>query len=87
MRKDAFIQMREDLLDPALIPLDAPRYYIYSMGDRLVPGYQVEHHLEDAREKGVKNITIHEDNAAHVSHLRNDPAGYWDSVRKLWFRK
>ena len=83
--KEPFSQMRDDLLNPTLIPLTAPRLYFYSMSDLLVSGETVEEHIEEAREVGVMTIlTKRDDKAAHVSHLRVDPIGYWAAVRKLW---
>jgi len=83
--KEPCSQMWDDLLNPTLIPLTTPRLYFYSMSDLLVSGETVEEHVEEAREVGVMTIlTKRDDQAAHVSHLRVDPVGYWAAVRKLW---
>ena len=86
--KEPFSQMRDDLMDPVLIPLTAPRLYIYSMSDPLVPGQSVEEYIERHREAGITTIvTKRDDRAAHVSHLRLDPSGYWQAIHSLWRRQ
>lgn len=82
--KDIFIRMRETVHDPAFIPLDAPRLYFYSMNDQLVPGAHVEMHIRDARKAGITHITAKKDTSSHVTHMRDDPVGYWAAVRQLW---
>lgn len=84
--KDIFTQMREDLLNPTLIPIDAPRLYIYSNKDQLVPSAHVDLHLQDAKKAGIMNITTRRDTSSHVNHMRDDPAGYWSTIKTLWLR-
>jgi len=84
-RLQPFEQMRMQLLDPNLFPLDAPRLYIYSTPDELVYAKDVESHIEDARMAGVETIVAERnEQCAHVTHMRMDPEAYWDSIHKLW---
>ncbi|KAF8323922.1 hypothetical protein DL93DRAFT_2049307, partial [Clavulina sp. PMI_390] len=82
---EPFSQLWADLVDPKLIAPSAPRLYVYSMADLLVYGQDVEKHIAQAHAAGIKNITVRRsETAAHVSHMRVDPAGYWEAVRRLW---
>ena len=78
------MRLREGLLNPALIPLNVPRLFFYSMNDVLVPGAFVESHIADARKAGVTNITAKKDTSSHVSHMKDDPVGYWSAIKQLW---
>jgi pimeloyl-ACP methyl ester carboxylesterase len=84
---EPFALVQEHLTDPTLIPPCAPRLYIYSTPDQLVPVQDVEAHIERAKAKGVKSITVLKDETSgHVDHLRRDPVAYWETIRKLWAR-
>ncbi|KAF9516594.1 hypothetical protein BS47DRAFT_1340739 [Hydnum rufescens UP504] len=50
-------------------------------------GSDIESHIEQAKEKGVQSIVVLKDETSgHVDHLRRDPAKYWETIRRLWFR-
>lgn len=85
---EPFTQMRLDILDPHLIPPSAPRLYIFSEPglDDLVPAEDVLEHIAEARDAGVSSIEVKRTGAGHVGHLRADPEGYWEAVRRLWSR-
>ncbi|KAF8311802.1 uncharacterized protein EI90DRAFT_184658 [Cantharellus anzutake] len=84
-RVQYFEQMRMQLLDPKLFPLDAPRVFFYSTLDELVPAKDVESHIEDAKKAGVKTIIAkRNEQCTHVNHMRMDPKTYWATIHKLW---
>ena len=84
-RLQPFEQMRMQLLDPKLFPLDAPRLFVYSTPDELVHAKDIESHMEDAKKAGVETIVAkRSERSAHVSHMRTDPAMYWGEIDKLW---
>lgn len=85
-RTDTFVEMRNNLIDPTLIPNSAPRLYFYSTPDLLIPPKDVEEHIEQAKSiGGVRTIVVKKhETAPHVSQMRLGPQVYWESVRNLW---
>jgi hypothetical protein len=80
--------MRDKLNDPALLPADAQRLYLYSRIDELIDPTDVEAHANDAREKlSGAQIKLREfDGSAHVSHARTFPKEYWGEMEAMWER-
>lgn len=72
------------LNSPAFPP--APRLYLYSNADRIIPGEEVRAHAEVARRAGVEVAEEVFEGSAHVSHARADAGRYWAAVRGLWQR-
>ncbi len=62
----------------------APRLYLYSMTDLIIPGDEVAAHAEQARAGGVAVAEEVFERSAHVSHARTDPERYWAAVKRLW---
>lgn len=84
-RPDIWTRMRSDLVDPAFIPLSAPRLYVYSTKDKMVGWRDVEKHVTMAKERGVKTVLVKKDEkAGHVNHLKVDAVGYWAAVKRVW---
>ncbi|KZP00156.1 hypothetical protein CALVIDRAFT_533807 [Calocera viscosa TUFC12733] len=81
---DSTGRMREDLLDPLLLPAEAPRAYIYSKGDKIVPWQSVEEMIELERGEGRKVDTERYEDTPHVAHARGDEVRYWRTVRRTW---
>ncbi|KAI9068373.1 DUF829-domain-containing protein [Trametes sanguinea] len=75
------------LNDPAFLPWTSkrtPRLYLYSSGDTIVPAPGVEQHMNQARSVGFPVHSAHFGKSAHVSHARNDPEKYWNSIKSFW---
>ncbi|KAJ2975630.1 hypothetical protein NUW54_g11699 [Trametes sanguinea] len=75
------------LNDPAFLPWTSkrtPRLYLYSSGDTIVPAPGVEQHMNQARSVGFPVHSVHFGQSAHVSHARNDPEKYWNSIKSFW---
>ncbi|OSD01295.1 hypothetical protein PYCCODRAFT_1426021 [Trametes coccinea BRFM310] len=75
------------LNDPALLPWTSkqtPRLYLYSSGDLIVPAHEVEQHMNQARLIGFPVQSAHFGQSAHVTHARNDPEKYWNSIKSFW---
>ncbi|KAJ7612099.1 hypothetical protein FB45DRAFT_939865, partial [Roridomyces roridus] len=77
---------REDLLP--LADVEAPRTYIYSTEDQMVPFSSVEGHLAKLNASGRPfNVAAEKfSGSAHVSHERQDPGRYWNAVWAAWER-
>lgn len=89
--QNLFTNLHARLQAPGLLPLSdyfAPRVYIYSTADAMVPFASVEKHLSVLRRSGppfdfaVEKYT----KSQHVLHEREDPARYWAAVRAVWER-
>ena len=75
------------LNDPALLPWtskETPRMYFYSTGDKIVPSTAVEEHAAQARIAGFSVDLVNFGDSAHVSHAKDHPEKYWESVRTFW---
>ena len=64
----------------------APRLYLYSKADLIIPGEEVAAHVKEARARGVEVAEEVFERSPHVSHARTEPERYWAAVRKLWER-
>ncbi|KAJ7130600.1 hypothetical protein C8R44DRAFT_66388 [Mycena epipterygia] len=79
------LQMQE------LIPLadsHAPRLYIYSDTDTMVPSTSVERHISVLR-TSTPSLDIKVEKfigSSHVLHERQDPERYWNAIRAVWHR-
>lgn len=77
--------LRQDLNDPKLFPTSAPRRYVYSKGDELVPRRQVEFHAQDAKEKGFTVAALEFfGESRHVGHVLLYPNRYWAIADVTW---
>jgi len=73
-----------------LLPLAegyAPRVYIYSTEDKMVPFTSVENHVSTL--KGNPSFDVRAEKFAgsqHVQHEKRDPERYWKAVEDVWER-
>ena len=75
---------RRCLNDPEMFGTDAPRLYVYSKGDELVPWGDVESHAEDARGKGYGDVRrVLFGDSAHCAHAMVHKEQYWEAVAGL----
>ncbi|KAJ7623600.1 hypothetical protein FB45DRAFT_797823 [Roridomyces roridus] len=77
---------REELLP--LADVEAPRTYIYSTEDHMVPFSSVEAHLAklNATSRPFNVAAEKFSGSAHVSHERRDPGRYWNAIWAAWER-
>lgn len=78
--------IREDLNDPSLVNVRAPRCYLYSETDPMVGWDAVEEHYHECQQKGYNAVVEKFSGSGHVSHVRVDGKRYWNVVRGLWER-
>lgn len=77
----------QKLNDPLLLPwtsVRTPRMYLYSNGDKIVPAQAVEEHAAQARMAGFPVQMMNFGKSDHVSHARDFPGKYWETVRTFW---
>jgi hypothetical protein len=74
---------RKCLLDSTYFDLSAPRCYLYSTDDSIVPWEDVSNHAGDSKRMGIPVTEILFD-CEHVSHARHEPYRYWHAVRSTW---
>lgn len=75
---------RRELMDGRFFPAQAPRLYLYSKSDKIVPFDGVERHIEDSRLLGLNVESLRFDDSPHVGHIQKHGCEYWESVRMLW---
>ena len=83
-RVDVLTRSNNDLNDPALVPIDAPRVYFYSEGDRLVEWKDVESHASVAKERGwdVRGEVF--EGSGHCRHAKGvGEERYWRLVKMV----
>ncbi|KAK7512529.1 uncharacterized protein IWZ02DRAFT_461919 [Phyllosticta citriasiana] len=73
-----------NLTSSEVIRKEAPRWYVYSDGDSLIPASDVEEHAEDAEAKGLVVRRENFGQSPHVGHMRKDPDRYWTIVCRAW---
>lgn len=78
---------RLDLNDGRLFAAQAPRLYVYSKADKIIPWRGVEAHAEAATSAGFQVEWLRFDETSHVRHIQKYAAAYWDSVERLWFMR
>lgn len=88
-----FAELRETLhtkntlaLPPSATPNCAPRLYVYSASDKIVPFDLIEAHIDEAKGKGLDVAIEKFETSAHVSHARKDPERYWGALERLWLK-
>ncbi|KAK3677029.1 hypothetical protein LTR78_003234 [Recurvomyces mirabilis] len=76
-------KLRKELVDPDLFSVDAPRVYLYSKVDEMVPHASVEEHVALARRAGYGVKTVLFEKSAHVAHVNEDRDKYWAAVESV----
>jgi len=79
--------MKIGLNKPDVLPwthAKTPRVYVYSKEDRIVNYRSVEEHIAVGTAAGLAIGSEVFKGSGHVSHMRVDPARYWEIVAKLW---
>ncbi|KAH8895514.1 DUF829-domain-containing protein [Thozetella sp. PMI_491] len=66
------------------LSMKAPRLYLYSKEDDVIPWDQVEKHAAYARNKGYDVSLQLFQGSNHVGHLRLQPDLYWSSISRAW---
>ena len=85
-RKPSTLHLMGTYLNSNLPP--APRLYLYSSEDLLIPAPHVEAHAATAKSIGVDVRLEKFQGTQHVSHVRGpgNEQRYWAAVRSLWER-
>jgi hypothetical protein len=81
---DLVARIRVALSDKLLFDAAAPRVYVYSVADVMVPWLYVEEHAEEATKLGY---TVHMEKfqeTGHCAHLMVYPDRYWGFVQRLY---
>jgi hypothetical protein len=78
--------LRARLNDAVLFPRGAPRVYLASPADEMVPMEAVVAHCEAAREAGFEAEVVAFEGSGHVAHVREDGGRYWGAVWDVWER-
>jgi len=86
-----FTRLHTGLQSEELLPLTdsrAPRVYIYSTADSMVPATSVEKHISMLKTLNPSiDIEVHKfTGSEHVLHERQDPVRYWSAVQAVWER-
>ncbi|KAK4561324.1 hypothetical protein LTR86_004641 [Recurvomyces mirabilis] len=76
-------KLRKELVDPDLFSVDAPRVYLYSKVDEMVPHSSVEEHVALARQAGYRVESVLFEKSAHVAHVNEDREKYWKSIESV----
>ncbi|KAK8220846.1 hypothetical protein HDK77DRAFT_441150 [Phyllosticta capitalensis] len=76
--------LRHHLNSPELFRKEAPRWYVYSDGDTIIPASDVEEHAEEAKKLGMVVRKENFGQSPHVGHMRKDPDRYWTIVCRAW---
>lgn len=81
--------LHKHLRQPAIIPqpsdICAPRLYIYSDSDQMVPCDAVERHLDVLNKDGLTLVMTEKYHGSdHVSHMKADSDRYWSAVEEVW---
>ncbi|KAJ7121251.1 hypothetical protein C8R43DRAFT_75210 [Mycena crocata] len=87
-QENLFNFLRSSLLTQDLLPLadsHAPRLYIYSTTDAMVPAVSVEEHIAAVKKSAAFDVAVEKFiGSPHVLHERQDPERYWKAVRSVW---
>lgn len=75
---------RLDLNEAELFSPQAPRLYIYSKADKIIPWTGVEDHTDAARKAGLRVEQLRFEETPHVGHIRQHASTYWEAVKMLW---
>ncbi|KAJ6520798.1 hypothetical protein DFH09DRAFT_226579 [Mycena vulgaris] len=86
-----FTRLHLGLQGEELLPLtvtQAPRVYIYSATDSMVPAESVEKHISVLRKSSPScDIEVEKfTGSQHILHERKDPVRYWNAARRAWAR-
>lgn len=83
-KEDMVRRLRRRWNDTALFDPKAPRLYLFSKKDALIPFKDVQDHAADAKSKGW-NIVREElfDQAPHCGLILEDPERYWGAIGRL----
>ncbi|KAJ7075179.1 hypothetical protein B0H15DRAFT_867773 [Mycena belliarum] len=86
-----FTRLQSGLQAEELLPrtmAQAPRVYIYSATDSMVPAESVEKHISILTKSSplVDIETEKFSDSQHILHERKDPSRYWNAVRRVWAR-
>ncbi|KAJ7045943.1 hypothetical protein C8F04DRAFT_939792, partial [Mycena alexandri] len=89
-RPNLFVLLHTRLDTQGLLPLAdgyAPRLYIYSEDDQMIPFTAVEKHIEGLKANPSFDVTVEKfSGSQHVQHERHDRERYWNAVYTLWDR-
>lgn len=72
--------LRQSLNDQTLFPREAPRTYLYSEADKMVPWHDVERHRAAAKEAGYVAEAVKFQRSPHVAHVTEDEGRYWGAI-------
>ncbi|KAJ7121260.1 hypothetical protein C8R43DRAFT_959608 [Mycena crocata] len=90
-QQNLFTDLHARLGMPELLPLTdphAPRLYIYSASDAMVPATSVEKHIYNLQTSTpLSDVEVEKfSGSGHVMHERQDPVRYWRAVQAVWER-
>jgi hypothetical protein len=75
---------RLDLNDGKLFSSHAPRLYVYSKADKIIPWTGVEEHSDAAENAGLRVERRRFEDTPHVGHIRRYAGTYWEAVNVFW---
>jgi hypothetical protein len=63
---------------------EASRLYMYSKEDDLIGWEDIELHVAESRQLGIKSDTEVFSGSGHVGHMRKFPKQYWSAIQRAW---
>lgn len=76
-------RLRDEINDPAVFG-SARRLYLYSAADDMVPWYDVQAHVEEARTRGFQADGLMFRDSPHCALIQEDAARYWGAIQAFW---
>ncbi|PLB43614.1 hypothetical protein P170DRAFT_441077 [Aspergillus steynii IBT 23096] len=76
-------QLREQMNDRTVFG-SAPRLYLYSAADDMVPWYDVRAHVDEARSQGFQAEGLMFRDSPHCALIQEDAARYWGAIQAFW---
>lgn len=83
-KKQRIDRVRGKMNDERVLRKEAPRWYIYSKGDKLIGWQHVEKHIKEAKSMGYTVKSTRWDKEDHVSFLRTRGDEYVQIVKNAW---
>ncbi|KAK4505174.1 hypothetical protein PRZ48_003137 [Zasmidium cellare] len=85
LRQETMVhRLRRRWNDVGLFDTNAPRLYLFSKKDALIPYEDVREHAEEARAQGWKDVKEELfEKAPHCALILDDPERYWGAIGRL----
>lgn len=83
-QEDMVRKLRRRWNDAQLFSPQAPRLYLFSKNDALIPYEDVKDHAQDAKQKGWKNVREELfEKAPHCGLILENAGRYWGAIKRL----